>query len=105
MTVVSPVIIKIVPARSDFVSSAASGLRSMLLVFTIYQAALENGAALTGVSSRPLANLTVRVYADWNIELLANSALISAIPDVFRVVRTRARLVLVCLGWAGERGS
>jgi hypothetical protein len=34
-------------ARSDFVSTASSGLRNVLLAFTVYQAALENEAPLT----------------------------------------------------------
>ena len=41
-------------ARSDFVSTASSGLRNVLLAFMVYQAALENEASLTGVSSQPL---------------------------------------------------
>lgn len=41
-------------ARSDFVSTASSGLRNVLLAFTVYQAALENETPLTGVSSQPL---------------------------------------------------
>lgn len=39
--------------RSNFVSTASSGLRNVLLAFTVYQAALENEAPLTGVSSQP----------------------------------------------------
>jgi hypothetical protein len=42
-------------ARSAFASAAASGLRSVLFAFTVYRAGLENEAALTGVSSRPMA--------------------------------------------------
>lgn len=41
-------------ARSDFVSTASSGLRNVLLAFMVYQAALENETPLTGVSSQPL---------------------------------------------------
>ena len=41
-------------ARSDFASTASSGLRNVLLAFTVYQAALENETSLTGVSSQPL---------------------------------------------------
>jgi hypothetical protein len=40
--------------RSDFVSTASSGLRNVLLAFAVYQAALKNEATLTGVSSQPL---------------------------------------------------
>ena len=39
-------------ARSEFVSTASSGLRNALLAFTVYQAALEYETPLTGVSSR-----------------------------------------------------
>lgn len=39
-------------ARSNFTSTATSGLRRVLLAFTVYQAAQDNEAALTGVSSR-----------------------------------------------------
>jgi hypothetical protein len=41
-------------ARPDFVSTASSGLRNVLLAFTVYQAALENEPPLTGASSQPL---------------------------------------------------
>lgn len=39
-------------ARSNFTSTATSGLRGALFVFTVYQAAQDNEAALTGVSGR-----------------------------------------------------
>jgi hypothetical protein len=39
-------------ARSHFASTATSGLRRVLIAFTVYQAGRINEAALTGVSSR-----------------------------------------------------
>jgi hypothetical protein len=41
-------------ARFDFVSTATGGLRNVLLAFMVYQAAQENEAPLTGVSSQPV---------------------------------------------------